>query len=873
MNIAITEEKPASLRTSQKTPLMQQYDRLKSEYADALLFFQVGDFYELFFEDAEKASAFLAITLTKRGKSEGMDIPLCGIPVHALHHYLVKLIKGGFKVAIADQMTKPIPGQVVERKVTRYLTPGTLSDEILMDNTHPSYLSVLFPSKEGWGLLFTELLTAQTFITRLPSQGMRLLDAELIRFFPDEIIIPKPLLDAELHTFFRQKGYVVSPINSISEEEKTKAHAWIASSLNKSLQELFINKPALLHTMYILYTYVAKNHLAVLDNIKNVQFYEPDDFLILDSATQKNLEIIPSSGQKKELTLLGVVDKAQTAMGSRMIKKWLLRPLINLAQISERHQFVFAIKNNYLVLQKLREKLKEIADLERIIGRIGLKKAIPSDYAALCNSLKTVPEIRSILFSLDQGGLAKKILDRLIDFSPLLELLQESLNDDPRTELLIKNGFDFELDQLRTTLNSAEARLLALEQNEIQKTGLSALKLRYTDLYGYAFETTKAQSQQLPDYFILQQALSNKNRYVTRPLQELEQEINVARSTVVDLEKKVFERITTEVLEYIHPLRHAAHALATLDALVGFAYAAYLYHYTLPTFNQNGIISIQAGRHPVVEQTEECFVANNTSFATDEQVHIVTGPNMGGKSTYLRQVGLIHIMAHAGSLVPAKKADLLLLDRIFTRIGSGDDLARGKSTFWIEMEETGVICTQATDKSLVILDEVGRGTSTYDGMALAYAIIRYLATRLKTKALFATHYHELTELKNEIPGISNYHVAAEKHAHGLIFLHAVLPGASQGSFGIEVARLAQLPEEIISQAEQMLGKISHKEPSKTCESDRFIPSKAEAAPISITQPLPDPLITYFNSLHLDELSPRQALETLYELEKLIKKNK
>jgi DNA mismatch repair protein MutS len=853
------KQKESSVSLTKITPLMQQYFSIKRDYSEALLFFQVGDFYELFYDDAVKASQFLAITLTKRGKSEGVDIPLCGVPVHALHHYLIKLIKGGFKVAIADQVTKPVPGQVVERKVTRYITPGTLLDEYLMDHKHPSYLCIMYPDQKAWGLLFTELLSAQTFITKIPEGSPRLLEAELTRFFPDEILMPSTA-HAELQTMLKQKGFLVSTIKP-EEYTSIESENSLYKQLSVSLQKQLEREPVLLKTVYILEQYIAKNHALTLEKMQTINLYEVDDYLMLDAATQKNLDIIPLGNQKREHTLLGVLDQAVTAMGSRMIKKWLLRPLKNKIHIAQRQAFAFFLKQNYTLLKKFRLAFAEITDLERIVGRIALCRATNADYLSLLETLSALPLIKELLYESQSSDLARILYEKIVDFSIVTELLQASINDDKRESWLIKSGFDFELDQVRATIKNGQDLLLQLEQEEITKTGINSLKLRYTDLYGYAFEVTKTHEAVIPQYFILQQALSNRNRYVTVRLKELEQEIKNAHAMVEQIEKKVFERIATEVATYSSALRHAAQALAMCDAIASFGYSAYMYNYVVPTFNEEKKINIESGRHPIVEQTTINFIANDTVCNQDAQVHIVTGPNMGGKSTYLRQVGLIHIMAQIGSLVPAKKADISLLDALFTRIGSGDDLASGKSTFLVEMEETAIICTQATQNSLVILDEVGRGTSTYDGMALAHAIIEYLATTIKTRALFATHYHELTRLEGLCPGVINVHCQVQKMHDNLIFLHKIQRGVAAGSFGLEVARLAQLPASIIDRAQEVLQELS---------STVHAIQNQKIEPISvIVDKRSNFVIDALQSVALDELTPRQALDFLYELKKKI----
>jgi len=802
------------MSTEKNTPLMEQYFAIREQYPDAVLFFQVGDFYEMFFDDAKKVSAFLALTLTKRGKNKGEDIPLCGIPVHALNHYLPKLVKGGFKVAVCDQLTKPSPGTVVERGVTQVLSPGTLTDSMLLDEKSASYLLSFFPGQDRWGLIFSELMTAQLFATTIPSGEERMVETELIRFFPDEIILPADKNYQTFSSYFKKMGYYTSPATLAYNLTTTDdivgvdmSKLWLEKQFDARALNRLKNQPALTGGLANLHGYLLKNQAPALEQIKTIHFYEPEDYLILDSATQRNLEIVTNNqdGGRKN-TLLQVLDQAKTPMGSRLVKKWLLRPLVQKTAILQRQEAVGAIKQQLQTSAMLEDLLSEVADLERIIGRIALDRAIFNDYLGLKNSLLIMPKIKTLLATqLLYVSLALAIQERIHDFSALVEFLNLSLNDEPETDHIIRKGFDFEFDRLNNLLVNGQQEILKLEQKEISRTGISSLKIRYNQVSGYYIEITNANLESVPEDYTQQNTLVNRKRFVTQELKALERDMLRAQTEIEEIEKTAFARVKREVASYLGQLRQLAGGIAHLDALLSLAKAAYNNNYVAPTFNEQRNINITEGRHPIIEQKlNQGFIKNDTALTDQESLWIITGPNMGGKSTYLRQVALISIMAQCGSFVPASNANLSILDRIFTRIGSADNLAEGKSTFLVEMEETATICTQATSKSLVILDEVGRGTSTFDGMALAQAIIEHILQNIKAKCLFATHYHELTKMQNEFAGIVNYHMECYNSHSGIVFLHRIAKGIAESSFGLEVAKLANVPSSIVKRASELL---------------------------------------------------------------------
>ncbi|MFH1643789.1 MAG: DNA mismatch repair protein MutS [bacterium] len=800
------------------TPLMEQYFKIKSEYPDTILFFQVGDFYELFFEDARITSSYLAIALTKRGKNKGVDVPLCGIPVHALNHYLIKMIKGGFKVAICDQITKPEPGKVVDRKVTQVFTPGTLTDSSMLDDKSASYLFSFYPGQKQWGLIFIELLTAQIFATAISQDSYRIIETELGRFFPDEIILPDSKKMQNFSSYFKRLGYMVSFSSFLQNEQGEQgkdivgpeiSKLWIENQFDSSVVDKLHKFPAMFSALENLYFYLKKNQDKALDQLKNIHFYEPEDYLILDSSTQKNLEIIKNNqdGSRKN-SLFSILDRAKTAMGSRTIKKWLMRPLIQEKSIIHRQEIIAALSKDISLMQKVEEILASISDIERIVGRIALQRAAVNDYLSLKQTLFVLPKLQNLITENLDFHLAHLIKDKLQNFSTLADFLDASLNDEANLNVIIKPCFDLNLDELRDLANNGQQKILELEKEEIEKTKISSLKIRFNNISGYYIEITKPNLRFVPDYYIQQQTLVNRTRFVTPKLRELETLLLKAKNDVDEVEQKIFDAVKKEVEIRLNDLRQLAQALSYFDAIFGLADVAYQYSYVQPVFNSKNEIIIKNGRHPVVEQKlNSTFIPNDTNLTDKESLWILTGPNMGGKSTYLRQVALICIMAQCGSFVPADKVNLPILDRIFTRIGSGDNLAEGKSTFLVEMEETATICNQATKNSLVILDEVGRGTSTFDGMALAQSIVEYIFQKIGARTLFATHYHEITKLSNRFSGIANYHMESKKIKDQIVFLYKVVKGISGGSFGLEVAKLANLPPLVVSRAANLLEKM------------------------------------------------------------------
>lgn len=870
------------------TPLLQQYFIIKEQHQNALVFFQVGDFYELFFEDAQKAAAFLGITLTKRGTHKGESVALCGVPVHALDHYLIKLVKGGFRVVICDQLEIARPGKIVERGVKQVLTPGTLTDIKLLQEKSASYCAVLSVSKHAYGLVFVELLTGNVFITTIfrdqvsDYQAHTFLEAELSRFSPDEIICADDAMGLQAEACVKKLGYVTTRCDNSNklQESEILFKEWF-DSCAVSAHEIVVRSPVALSALALLHAYLYKNQPHALEFCRSLFLYSADDYVILDAIAQRNLELAKNSADaSSENTLFSVLDYAATAMGSRMIKKWIVRPLRNVEQINQRLDMVELLVKQVLLRDGLHSLLKSIGDNERVVGRIILQRATLHDYRMLLHALQTLPSIID-LFSRygnfhETYILAKKIVQGLQGFDSLTIFLHNALNDDPENEWLIRAGYDSELDRLRALTHEGAQAIAALECSEQQRTGIQSLKIKYNHMQGYAFEITKANFDAVPQDYIRIQSLVNRDRFTTQQLKDLEYDIVRAERDSKELEKKLYGDVCVYVAQYAASLKRMSQALANCDSLVGLATAAYLNQYTRPVFCDDRDIIIEQGKHPVIAALiKNSFIPNDTLLTGSKRTWIITGPNMGGKSTFLRQTALITIMAHIGSFVPAQRAVVPLVDRIFTRIGASDNVAKGKSTFLVEMEETALICNQATEKSLIILDEVGRGTSTYDGLAIAQAVVEYLHEKIGARVLFATHYHELTALSTVDNGIVSYHAASKKQSDGsIMLLHKIVEGVADGSFGLEVAKGAHIPESILMRAELVLSGLQQKErelaqmsmsPDARDVQEKMQIYAAHVARLEQEVAQSQAVKKQLASLDYESLSPKQAFDILWDL--------
>ncbi len=855
------------------TPLMQQYFEIKAQYPDALLLFQVGDFYELFFDDAKKAAESLHITLTTRGTHMAESIPLCGVPVHSVKHYLGKLIRAGFKVAMCDQLEPATPGVVVKRGVVRVLTPGTLTDDELLDAKTASYLCSFFPTHSAWGLIFGELLTAQLYATIIPLERNLILDAELARFFPDEILVPQLPEAKQFVPYFTKQGYYTSVV-PFEHAEWQPVTDWVTAQFPATTVQAFGKEQAFASALRTFHTYLAKHQALSLTQFNKCHIYEPEDFLLMDANTQRHLELLKNMQDGgRTNTLCELIDQSATGAGSRLVKKWVVRPLVKKTSIEKRQEVVEQFVRSHTLSAELLQLLKQVGDLERVVGRIAIQRGTVRDYIQLKRSLSVLPEVKQLLENSSVSLLAS-LLALLGDFGALHELLVRALYDGDERDWIINSGFDVQLDQVRSLVHNGNQLILELEQSEQQATGIGSLKIRYNGMSGYYIEITKTHVDSIPDHYKKYQSLVGKERYITAELKELEQNIVAAQAQSGTLEQKIFGQLKVLVHEQVHQLRQAAHALAHIDALLGFAHLAYNNGYVKPQFTDSRDIIIKQGRHPVVEQQlGHRFIPNDTALTDQESTWIITGPNMGGKSTFLRQVALMTIMGQCGSFVPAKSAQLALCDKIFTRIGASDNVAQGKSTFLVEMEETAHICANATSRSLVILDEVGRGTSTFDGLAIAQAVVEYVHATIQARCLFATHYHELSQLEHTMPGIVNYYAASRKTEQGMLLLYTIVKGVADGSFGIEVAKAVHLPSALILRAQAILEKLEALETSSYAPTVRAEPEQSDMQLIRLRTKLADVQeqlsmykqhIAALEQLDVTDLSPRKAFDLLWE---------
>jgi len=867
------------------TPLMRQYYSIKNRFPQEIVLFQVGDFYEIFDEDAKKVSASLGIVLTQRGVTDdNQPIPLCGFPRHTADTYLLKLISAGFRVVMCDQVPSAEPSKLIERTVSQVLTPGTLVDAKLLDEKSAIYLAVISLIDAAYGVLFIEILTGRIVATVVSAEQKALLESELGRFLPQEVLVPQYAQVASLEPFIRSLGYITTEVPFTNE----RYGDWIGRVAGASAS-LIMQTRALVASINIMHGYLQKNNPQALANIQQVDVYKPEDFLILDAATQRNLELVKNNQDgTRAHTLLAVLDGAVTAMGSRIIKKWILRPLADKIALKARQSYVHYFFKHAGVREHCAQLLRKIGDFERVVGRIALQRASHEDYLRLMKAMTLLPEL--------YGGIGKEDLQDFLTLGicrhtyafqakaeMLNSLLSVSLNDDENFEGKIKAGYHTELDRLRSLIQHESQAIAMLEQKEQQLSGISSLKIRFNSIHGYGIEITKTHVHLAPDRYTRLQTLVNRERFTTQELKDLEYSINRAQTTIAEIEREIFVTISQKVFEHVSSLKLIAQELAELDGYLGLAQSAYDNNFICPIMIDGRDFVVKQGRHPMVEQRMRAcrqgqFIGNDVTLTEQERLWIITGPNMGGKSTFLRQSALIAIMAHMGSFVPAQSAHIPLFDRIFTRIGAADNVAQGKSTFWVEMEETALICDKATERSLVILDEVGRGTSTYDGLAIAQAVVEYIYAHIKARCLFATHYHELTDLVENHNGIVAYHAASKKTGDNIVLLHSIRQGCAQGSFGIEVAKGAHLPSVIVARAQAILATFMQQSISMK-QGDHQVVAAMQQEQDTIIAATPtlhdaerkqyDVLRTMLQELDLDSLSPRQAYDLVGKLKDLV----
>jgi DNA mismatch repair protein MutS len=855
--------------------MMQQYLRIKSQHPDTLLFYRMGDFYELFFDDARRAATLLDITLTARGQSAGEPIPMAGVPVHAAEAYLARLVRRGECVAICEQLGDPGKAKgPLERQVVRVITPGTVTDEALLDGRRDTLVAAVAhggAGDQGFGLAWLDLAAGR--LTVLQSTGKLALAAELERLKPAELLCSEHLRCDDL------------AVNGRAVRIRPPWHFELASAsrlLTDQLGTLDLKGfgadelPLAIAAAGALLQYIRETQKAAVPHIRALAVEERTEALSLDAATRRNLELDVSLSGHPEATLFALLDACATTMGSRQLRRWLNRPLTDQLVLRSRHQAVAALIDGRH-FENLREKLRSVGDVERILARVALRSARPRDLTQLRASLGALAALRALAQAIDSTAL-KEVHARIGEHADSVQLLTAAIAPEPATLLrdgdVIASGHDAALDELRHIATHTDEFLLELEERERSRTGIAALKLGFNRVQGFFIEVARRDTERVPKDYVRRQTVKSAERFITPELKRFEEKVLSARERALARERELYELVLNELIERLGPLQTTAGALAELDAFAALAERAVALDWTQPTLVSEPAISITGGRHPVVEQfLDAAFVPNDLHFDAARRMLIITGPNMGGKSTYMRQVALIVLLAHVGSFVPATHAVIGPVDRIFTRIGAADDLAGGRSTFMVEMTEAANILHNAGPKSLILMDEIGRGTSTFDGLSLAWAIARYIATRLNSFTLFATHYFELTTLAQEVDGCANVHLDATEHGDGIVFLHAVKDGPANRSYGLQVAQLAGVPHAVIVQARHYL---------ETLEAERDGGRAAAASGTSTQQQLPlappaprDPLTEELRAalaaLDPDTLSPKAALEALYELRALLTK--
>ncbi|WP_296058883.1 DNA mismatch repair protein MutS [uncultured Amphritea sp.] len=843
------------------TPMMQQYLKIKAEHPDQLVFYRMGDFYELFFDDAKKASQLLDISLTARGKSGGEPIPMAGIPYHSADGYIAKIVRAGESVAICEQVGDPATSKgPVERKVMRIVTPGTLSDEALLDERRDSLLIAVNTDLQRYGIAIVDISTGR--FSLLEITGEEALHGELERIKPAEILFNDGHnLAQSLQSY---KG--LRPQAPWNFERETAERLLCQQFQTKDLAGFGCDHlPVALGAAGCLLQYAKDTQRTALPHIRRLILEQRDDSVILDAATRKNLEIDINLAGGRENTLASVIDKTATPMGSRMLRRWLNRPLRCRNTLQARQVALQWLISDYR-FEQLSPPLKQIGDIERVLARVALRSARPRDLERLKNAFQVLPEVQALLAA-TQPALLKTLAETAGSFPDLCDLLNRAVTENPPVVIrdggVIATGYDAELDELRGLSENAGNYLVQLETRERERTGIPTLKVGYNRVHGYFIEIGKAQKAEVPGDYIRRQTLKNAERYITPELKEFEDKALSAKSRALSREKALYEALIETVAEQLAQLQDSAAALAELDVLCNLAERADSLDYVAPTLADEPQIQITGGRHPVVEDVlDDPFVANSLSLSPERQMLIITGPNMGGKSTYMRQAALITLLAHIGSYVPAQQATIGLVDRIFTRMGSSDDLAGGRSTFMVEMTETANILHNATGQSLVLMDEVGRGTSTFDGLSLAWSAAEYLANEVKAMTLFATHYFELTVLPELCQGVFNVHLTAIEHQDHIVFMHEVQEGPASQSYGLQVAQLAGVPDNVISRARQKL--IQLEEDAGQTEQRRQPPPVQDDLFVA---PRPHPALVQLQTLEPDNLSPREALDLIYTLKK------
>ena len=853
---------------SNHTPMMRQFLKIKREYPTTLLFYRMGDFYELFFDDARQAARLLDITLTQRGQSDGQPIPMAGIPYHSAEGYLARLVKAGVSVAICEQVGDPATSKgPVERQVVRIVTPGTLTDEALLDERKENLLVAFCQHQDVYGFASLDLASGRFVVSE--TGDLDQVETSLARLAPSELLVDEMLtLPNQWSEFSGLRRLPPWQFDEETARRKLCEQFGVQDLRGFGCDEL---QPALAAAGALL-EYAKETQKSALPHLRSLVLEDEEEAVLMDAASRRNLELDTNLAGGSEHTLLQVLDATATPMGSRLLRRWLHRPLRDQARLQSRQQVIQELQNQSFELQ-LGESLKAIGDLERILSRVALRSARPRDLARLKDALLALPELKQQLGDL-QAPLLVELNEQLEPLPELADQLNRALVENPPVVIrdggVIASGYDAELDELKALKDNAGGFLLDLEVREKERTGLSTLKVGYNRVHGYYIEISRAQSDQAPVEYQRRQTLKNAERFITPELKVFEDKALSSQSRALSREKQLYEQLLDLLNEHLGSLQMTAAALAQLDVLQNLAERAETLNWCLPVLSDQEGIQIKEGRHPVVEQVvTDPFVANDLEFNPETRMLVITGPNMGGKSTYMRQIALMTLLAYIGSAVPAASAQLGPVDRIFTRIGASDDLASGRSTFMVEMTETANILHNATRQSLVLMDEVGRGTSTFDGLSLAWACAEELA-QLGAWTLFATHYFELTTLADELQTVANVHLSASEYAEQLIFMHKVEPGPASQSYGLQVARLAGVPDEVIDRARERLTQLEKQEVLDK-QQDRALQAREPNVEPQPWQPdmfasQPHPVVEEISQLSPDDMTPRQALELLYRLQ-------
>lgn len=870
------------------SPMMQHYLQTKEEYKDSILFYRLGDFYEMFFEDAKTVAKELELTLT--GKNCGMEerAPMCGVPFHAADSYINRLIKKGYKVAICEQMEDPKQTKgIVRREVIRVVTPGTNIDMLSLDEAKNNYLMCIFCLGDRFGIATADVTTGDFFVTEV--DGERKLMDEINRFVPSEIICSASVNmgSAEFADLKERLGIMVSTLDAWYFGDALAKETLLSHFHVHSLQGLGISDyDCGVVSSGALLKYLYETQKNALSNILTIHPYAIGKYMMLDSSSRRNLELVETLREKqKKGSLLWVLDKTKTAMGARLLRSYVEQPLIDKDEIVKRQTLVAQLCSQEITREELREYLSPIYDLERLMTRITYQTANPRDLTAFKNSLQMLPAIAALLTELD-GALAEEIQNDFDCLEDLYELLESSINEEPpvstRDGDIIKPGYNKEVDRLRSASTDGKKWLADLEASEREKTGIRTLRIRYNKVFGYYLEVSNSFKDQVPDTYVRKQTLTNAERYITPELKELEDSILGSEDKLVTLEHDLFKEIRDRLAANVSRIQKTAKAVAKIDAFASLALVASQNSYCCPNINEDGVIHIKGGRHPVVEKmTAGGFFIDNDTYLNSEnnRIAIITGPNMAGKSTYMRQTALIVLMAQIGSFVPAASADIGIVDRIFTRVGASDDLASGQSTFMVEMNEVANILRNATKDSLLILDEIGRGTSTFDGLSIAWAVVEYISNPvlLGAKTLFATHYHELTELEGKLDSVNNYCIAVKEKGDDIVFLRKIIKGGADKSYGIQVAKLAGLPESVIERAKEIVVRLLANDITETIKQisakggGEKEAVKKEPVQLSLFDMVKeDEVVTQLREMELNTFTPLEALNKLYELQDMVK---